>query len=407
MQNSQLIVVILLILITGLVTYTLANRRNRSVPTPEHALTPEQIRTIVGDAAREHLINAQQTLRDETDSRLTQNATALNLSNQQASNTLTQLVKPLTDSLQALDKKVNELENARTAAFTKIESQVTNTTELLSTLRAETSTLSSALRRSDTRGRWGELQVRRILELAQLSEGIHFDEQKQEQGEGTGRPDFTIYLTNNRVLYIDSKAPMTAYFDALEETDSAKREALFLAHARALKSHVTELSRRNYISSEQSLDYVILFVPTESSLAAACDANPRLLEDAAESKVILASPTSLMAILCNVMMLWQQDTQNRNAEEIAETAKKLHGRLKVFMGHFAKVGESINRAGNAYDEAIGSFDRSVEPQARKVAQLSGLTDLLETPEPVSISVRQSTKIVTLEGVEDEPDQEAL
>ena len=408
MQNSQfLIVVVFLMLITGFATYLVTNRKNRSVSSPENTLTPEQIRSIVGDAAREHLVAAQQTLREETDSRLTQNLNALNMSNQQASTNLTQLVKPLTESLQTLGRQVSEIEKARAEAFTKIETQTAHTTNLLNTLQTETTTLSNALTRNDTRGRWGELQVRRILELAQLTEGIHFDEQKQEQGEGTGRPDFTIYLTNNRVLYIDSKAPMSSYLDALQESDVARRDALFSAHAKALKTHVTALSKRDYLKSAESLDFVIMFIPTESSLAAACEANPQLLEEAAASKILLASPVSLMAILCNVMMLWQQDTQNKNAEEIAETATKLHSRLKVFMGHFAKVGESINRAGKAYDEAIGSFDRHVEPQARKVAQLSGMTDVIETPEPISISVRQSTKIQTIDLVDGHEDPEAL
>ena len=406
MKNSQFLIIALLTVLSSGITYLLTRSRHKGTSSQPITLTPEHIRNIVGDAAREHLLAAQQTLREETDSRLNQNANALNLTNQQASSALTQLVAPLNLSIKSLDEQVKALEVARASAYSSLETQVTNTSTVLAALRTETTTLSHALRRSDTRGRWGELQVRRILEMAQLKEGVHFDEQKQEQGEGTGRPDFTIYLTGNRVLYVDSKAPMSAYLDALEETDPERRDVLFANHARALKTHVAELSKRRYADSEQSVDYVILFVPTESSLAAACESNPRLLEESAKSKVILASPTSLTAILCNVMMLWQHDSQNKNAQLIAENAKTLLARLQVFMGHFEKIGANLDRTGKAYDDAIGSFDRQVEPQARKVSQLGDFTDQIKTPEPINLSVRQSTKARSLESI-DNIDGQAL
>jgi len=264
----------------------------------------------------------------------------------------------------------------------------------------ETTTLSNALRRSDTRGRWGELQLRRILEMLNMNEGTDFHEQKQELGEGTGRPDFTIYLPGERVLYIDSKAPMSAYLDGLQESDLAKRTEKFTAHARSIKEHVTALKRRNYTDGENSLNYVVMFVPTESSLAAACEINPRLIEDAAKEQVILASPTALIALLNNISLLWQQEKQAKNSADIVREASELHGRLTVFIRHFAKVGATLTKTVDAYNDSIGSFDRKVMPAARKVAALGNFDGVIENIPHVDVKARASDYEPSLEAVPD-------
>jgi len=366
----------------------------------QHGISPSEVRQQVGDATREELISAQQILERSTESRLTANTQAITASQQQANETIKALVTPLAESLKALDGKVNELEKARAGAYAKLDQQVTGTQSILTNLMNETTALSNALRRSDTRGRWGELQLRRILEMLNMNEGTDFHEQKQELGEGTGRPDFTIYLPGERVLYIDSKAPMSAYLDGLEETDLAKRTEKFTAHARAIKEHITALKRRNYTDGENSLNYVVMFVPTESSLAAACDINPRLIEDAAKDQVILASPTALIALLNNISLLWQQEKQAKNSAEIIRQASELHGRLNVFIRHFGALGTLLNKTVESFNKSVGSFDDRVMPAARKVAALGDFDGELESIPSIDTSARDSRNLTAIEAVRD-------
>jgi DNA recombination protein RmuC len=278
---------------------------------------------------------------------------------------------------------------------------------LLDTLRTETTNLSSALRRNDARGRWGELQLRRIIEMIGMSEHVSFDEQKQQVGDGSGRPDVTIHLPNNRVLYVDSKAPMNSYLDAINEVDVDRRKTLFDAHANALKGHIKALASRNYVDDKESLNYVIMFIPTESSLAAAFEVYPNLIEDAAQAKVVLTSPTSLVIALNTIAMLWQEDTQVRNAQEMIKESGDLYGRLITFINHFSKVGDNLKRSMDTYNNAVGSFDRSVMPKAKAVEELGRFTDELPAPEKVEVDLRES-KYATHEtqlGLVSDPDEE--
>lgn len=387
-------------LITALITATAVGLFVTRLLKGQQSLTPADLRQQAGDAAREELITAAQILERSTESRLATNAQAMTVQQQQANETFKALVAPLADSLKALDGKVNELEKARAGAYAKLDEQVTGTQSILTNLMNETTTLSNALRRSDTRGRWGELQLRRILEMLNMNEGTDFHEQKQELGEGTGRPDFTIYLPGERVLYIDSKAPMTAYLDGLEETDPAKRGEKFTAHARAIKDHITALKRRNYTDGENSLNYVVMFIPTESSLAAACDINPKLIEDAARDQVILASPTALIALLNNISLLWQQEKQAKNSAEIIKQASELHGRLTVFIRHFGALGTVLNKSVEAFNKAVGSFDDRVMPSARKVAALGDFDGDLENIPSIDVSARDSRNAPAIEAVKE-------
>lgn len=364
-------------------------------------LTPDQIRQQVADATNEQLIRAQQILENSTEIRLTSNSEAISAQNLQTSQTIGALVAPLQESLKALDNKVADLEKNRATAYSKLDEQVVNTHGILTKLMTETTTLSGALRRSDTRGRWGELQLRRILEMLSMTEQVSFLEQKQEQGDGVGRPDVTVLLPGDRVLYIDSKTPMAAYLNALDETDLDKRNAHFASHARALKDHVSVLKKRDYTAGDKSLNYVIMFIPTESSLAAACEVNPNLIEDAARDRVILTSPTALIAVLSNISMLWQQDNQAKNSQEIAKEAGELHTRLSVFIGHFGKIGASLGKAVDHYNSAIASFDSRVMPTAQRVATLGRFDKELSPLSKIDVTTNESRKNSGLESVSDE------
>lgn len=385
----DVISIVVIVLLTALTTAGIVALVVGRAVKDKSGLTPAEIRQQVADASREQFMVATQQLENSTEQRLQTTTTSVEAQNRAASASMQEIIKPLSESLKTLDAKVGALETARADAYARLDQQVTNTTVLLDSLRAETTTLSSALRRSDTRGRWGELQLRRIVEMIGMVEHVSFAEQKQQVGDGTGKPDVTIKLPGERVLYIDSKAPMTAYMDAVNETDPERRTAALTSHAAALKSHVKALASRKYSDDEAALDYVIMFIPTESSLAAAFEINPSLIEEAAQSGVVLTSPTSLIAVLSNIAMLWQQEAQTKNAQEIVRESRELHSRLGTFIGHFGKIGDSLRKSVDNYNSAIGSFDTKVMPKARAIEELGKFSDELASVAKLEIEPRVS------------------
>lgn len=341
------------------------------------SITPEQLRQQVQDATRESFISAQESLNRSTEERLQTAQNSFESQNRQASESLNQLLNPLKESLNTLNTKVTDLEKNRAETFATLTEQVTNTKQILDNLRSETTILSSALRRSDTRGRWGELKLRRLVEMIGLEENKDFVEQKQQLGDGSGRPDMTVFLPQSRVIYIDSKAPMDSYMEFVASQDSVQREELMKQHVAAIQNHIKTLGSRKYHEDEQSVDYVIMFMPTESSLADACEFKPDLIEEAASRKVALVSPTSLMAILSNVSRVWQSERQLENAAELVKESAELHSRLKTFMGHVAKIGSSLDSAVEAFNKTVSSFETRLLPNARRIESLANLKEPLE------------------------------
>ena len=383
--TSLIVIVVVTALTTAAIVGIVVSRAMKN----QGGLSAQDIRQQVADAAREQYLTTAQMLETSTEARLQTTTASVAEQTRAASASIQEIIKPLGESLKSLDEKVGVLEKTRAEAYGKLNEQVLNTTGLLDALRTETTNLSSALRRNDARGRWGELQLRRIIEMIGMSEHVSFDEQKQQVGEGSGRPDVTIHLPNNRVLYVDSKAPMNSYLDAINEVDVDRRKTLFDAHANALKGHIRSLASRNYVDDKESLNYVIMFIPTESSLAAAFEVYPNLIEDAAQAKVVLTSPTSLVIALNTIAMLWQEDTQVRNAQEMIKESGDLYGRLITFINHFSKVGDNLKRSMDTYNNAVGSFDRSVMPKAKAVEELGRFTDVLPTPEKIEVDLRES------------------
>jgi DNA recombination protein RmuC len=383
--TSLIVIVVVTALTTAAIVGLVVSRAMKN----QGGLSAQDIRQQVADAAREQYLTTAQMLETSTEARLQTTTASVAEQSRAASASIQEIIKPLGESLKALDIKVGDLEKNRAEAYGKLNEQVTNTTGLLDSLRIETTNLSSALRRNDARGRWGELQLRRIIEMIGMSEHVSFDEQKQQVGDGSGRPDVTIHLPNNRVLYVDSKAPMNSYLDAINETDVDRRKTLFDAHANALKGHIRTLASRNYVDDKESLNYVIMFIPTESSLAAAFEVYPNLIEDAAQAKVVLTSPTSLVIALNTIAMLWQEDTQVRNAQEMIKESGDLYGRLITFINHFSRVGDNLKRSMDTYNSAVGSFDRSVMPKAKAVEELGRFTDELPSAEKVEVDLRES------------------
>lgn len=363
-------VIIALLLV---VAYLLVRNNNSGT-----GLTPEQIRQQVQDAARESLVSAQETLNRATEERLQTAQGSFEAQNRQANESLKQLLNPLSETLKNLDTKVQDLEKNRVEAYATLTQQVSNTKNLLENLQTETSSLSSALRRSDTRGRWGELKLRRLVEMIGMEEHKDFVEQKQQLGDGTGRPDMTVFLPQSRVIYIDSKAPMDAYMQYVGEQDPDKRAEYMSAHVSAIQSHLKTLESRKYHEDEQSVDYVIMFMPTESSLADACEFRPELIEEAATRKIALVSPTSLMAILSNVSRMWQSERQLENAADLVKESRELHSRLKTFMGHIGKIGSALETAVDAFNKTVSSFETRLLPNARRIETLANLKEPMDS-----------------------------
>lgn len=370
-------------LITGLVVFLLINKGKGA------GFSNDEFRQLVADAAREQFVEAQRSLEASTEQRLQTTTQSIAEQNRAANSSMQAIIAPLQETLKALDGKVGELEKSRIQAYTSMETQVENTKNALEALRSETTMLSGALRRNDTRGRWGELQLRRIIEMVGLVEHSDFREQIQQQGEGVGKPDVTIHIPGNRVLYLDSKAPMNAYLDAVNETDSVRKAELLDAHAKALSAHIKALTKRDYAKDEVALNYVIMFIPTESSLAAACEVMPTLIEDAASNGVVLTSPTSLVAVLTNIAMSWQQDAQNRNAYEILSSSKELHSRLSTFIGHFSKVGKNLKDSVEAFNSAVSSFDSRVMKTAGDIQKLGRYSDELPNVPMLEVEPKSS------------------
>jgi DNA recombination protein RmuC len=228
------------------------------------------------------------------------------------------------------------------------------------------------------------MQLRRVVELAGMEAYCDYNEQQTfDVGEERGRPDLTVSLPANAKIFVDAKVPLNAYLDAVECADESVRRDRMRAHAAAFKNHVDLLSRRNYQRAEGSADFVVMFVPGEAFLSAACTENPDLIEYGAGRGVYIASPLTLMALLRSYALGWQHRQQEENAKKIAEAARELYDRMRVFVGHFGTIGASLQRAIEAYNKAVGSMENRVLPQGRKIKELASLPDA-ELPDLTAI-----------------------
>jgi DNA recombination protein RmuC len=383
MESPLFVVGALLLIGLGVVVGVLVARRAGGTAGASAAEVQQQIAAATQAALGHQLSEATRQLTELNEQRLRSQNEQSREQSDAARERIEALVGPLQSKLSDLDRHVRELEKQRTGAYAKLDQQTIETRALLETLRTETNHLNTALRRSDTRGRWGELQLERVIELAGMTEHVAYDRQVQQTGEGTGRPDVTVHLTDQRVLYIDAKAPMAAFQDAVAEADPDRRTELLARHAKALAGHVTELQRRRYTDDARSLPFMVLFVPTEASLAAACEADPRLIEDALGKGVAIASPTSLAMMLTTVSLSWRQQRFAENAREILEDVGELHKRIGVFTEHLAKVGGSLESTVKHYNAAIGSLERRLLPAARAIEAHGGTTERLSDPSPVA------------------------
>lgn len=318
----------------------------------------------------------------ETNARIAENQreTFLSLANERFS----AVVAPVQQKLSEFDALVKEIEKDRIGAYEGLREQISGLIERSGKMETAASQLTSALRNPTTRGKWGEMQLRRVVELAGMEAYCDYNEQQTfDVGEERGRPDMTVALPGNSKIFVDAKVPLNAYLDAVEAPDEPPRRERMRAHASAFKNHVDLLARRNYQRADGSVDFVVMFVPGEAFLSAACTENPDLIEYGAGKGVYIASPLTLMALLRSYALGWQQRQQEENAKKIAEAARVLYDRMRTFVGHFGAIGSSLQKATEAYNKAVGSMESRVLPQGRKIKELASLPDA-ELPELTAI-----------------------
>lgn len=302
------------------------------------------------------------------------------------------LVKPVREELAKLERLTAETEGQRKQDFGALMQQMGALQAAEKALHSKADDLTTALRGQPTKwGRWGELQLRRVVEIAGMLEYVDFIEQESQSSEqGRLRPDMIVRLPSQRSLAVDSKSPVELYVAAMELVDEAARRSKLEQYAKAVRGHLTELTKRAYWERlEGSPEFVVMFLPGESYFSAALEADPELIEFGAQQRVILATPTTLIALLRAVAYGWRQEQLADNARQISEAGRVLYKRLCTFTEHLLKAGRALGTATGAYNDAVGSLERSVLPQARRMQEL-GATDKDELPElpPIDAQPRQ-------------------
>ena len=318
----------------------------------------------------------------------------------EAQGELDQLVKPLVDSLARVDEKIHAIELARTGAYSALTDQVRNMAELQANVREETRRLTSALKSPITRGRWGEIQLKRVVELAGMTAHCDFTEQVTlNTDDGRLRPDMIVRLPNGREVVIDSKVSLSAYLESLEAPTEAAAMDKVKQHALQIRKHIDRLGQKSYASQfQQAPDFVVAFLPGETFFSAALQHQPDLIEYGVRNNVVLATPTTLIALLRAIAYGWRERQLAQNAEEIRELGAELYDRIRVFAEHYSEVGAAINKAVGAYNRGRSSLDARLLSTARKFEDL-GVERKRELGEVIAIDTAALApdKLLTANG----------
>src|SRR5271154_5357992 len=300
------------------------------------------------------------------------------------------LVAPVRDSLNKVDAQIQKMEVARGDAYGELRAQVQSLITTQKELQSETGNLVRALRTPNVRGRWGEIQLRRVVEIAGMLSYCDFTEQETVTTEtGRLRPDLVVKLPGGKQFVVDAKTPLQAFLDAFETTDEETRRACLANHARQVRDHIETLSDKKYWAQfEATPEFVVMFLPGETFFSAALEQDPGLIEHGVLNRVIPASPTTLIALLKAVAYGWNQEKLARNAQQISELGKELHDRLRRLGGHITAVGANLDRAVDAYNQAVGSLENRVLVSARKFAELgASVAEDIPELEPIETTAR--------------------
>ncbi len=302
------------------------------------------------------------------------------------------LVRPLEEQLRSYQQRLQQSEAHQQTSLGQVQEQLRLLTTQSESLSNETQRLRLVLSSNQARGRWGEETLRRVVEAAGLSAHCDFTEQTKE---GDGKPDLVVRLPGDRVILVDSKVPDLAFLEALGAADELKRRAALEAHARNLKETIKDLAGRNYPKAfNNALDFVVLFLPAESLFSAALEGDPELILWAAEKRVLLATPASLIALLRSVAVSWQQYELSINNRQIGEAARELFERVQTFLGHFERIRKGLNDASEAFNGAVSSYEKRVRPAGDRLLRLTGKAEkeVLEEIQPLSSNLREVPRL---------------
>ncbi|MBL8877901.1 MAG: DNA recombination protein RmuC [Phycisphaerales bacterium] len=332
-------------------------------------------------------IESQRKLLDEAQTKLREAFTALSAEALRANNetfaaAAAERVKPLAEALDRYERHIQQIEHSRQKAYGELSERLSQLGLTSARLSEQTSSLVTALRTPQVKGRWGELALRNAVQLAGMTDYCDFLEQVSvETDTGRIRPDMTIRLPGGRTIVVDSKTPTAAYLDAVQAGDEAARGAALARHAAAVRTHVQRLGAMEYWRQfNPAPEFVVLFIPGECFFSAALEQDATLMEDAVQKRVILASPTTLIALLRAVAFGWQQQRMVENARQIGDTARELYDRVAKFAEHLADIGKQLDRTSAAFNRATGSWQSRLLPMGRKLDELGGSTTQGEFPD---------------------------
>jgi DNA recombination protein RmuC len=301
-------------------------------------------------------------------------------------------VQPLMASLNKFDEQVRGLERTRVEAYTKLQENLKNLNSTQQELRRETGNLVTALRRPEVRGRWGEITLKRVVELAGMVEHCDFFEQvTAEDEEGSRlRPDMVVHLPSDRRVVVDSKVPLEAYLEGVSAESEEQRSECLSRHAQQLRTHMNSLSKKDYWKQfEKTPEFVVMFIPGESFFSCALEQEPALIEEGMEKRVVLATPTTLIALLWAVAYGWRQEQLATNAQQISELGKDLYNRMRKLADYIKDIGKALDKATHSYNQAVGSMESRVLPSARKFKDLGiGSGEEIPTLDPTEKQIRE-------------------
>lgn len=370
------------------------------------SLASERLSSVFSELASQHLRNHSETflkLAQENLGSHQEKAKGELAARQQA---VESLVKPIREALQKTEAQIAALEKSREHAFGSINAQLEAMAAGQRTLSTETRNLVNALRRPEVRGQWGEITLRRLVELAGMIEHCDFVTQSSQATEsGTIRPDLIVHMPDQRQIVVDVKTPLDAYLDATQAENDEDRNKALARHASKVADRIRELASKAYWAQfEQSPDFVILFIPGDQFLSAALAEKPTLLDEALRQQIILATPTSFVALLKAIAYGWQQMSVAENAAEIRDLAVQLYDRLTTFSGHLSTLGKELSGSVRAFNRAVGSLERMVLPAARRFTELG-----VQPKQPLSelSAVEDTPRDVTTDASNDEVPEKSL